>query len=122
MYSIKIPDYGKHIMFLGSTGSGKSYLAEKMLKGVKRYFIFALIVSSCIAFAEIHHPASTAALVHQHKPEAHHKHHGQKRAKDGGPPGRLGRQFRLNLHIPRTKCGNQGRVVRCDSSKHLSVL
>ena len=40
MYSIKIPDYGKHIMFLGSTGSGKSYLAEKMLKGVKRYFIF----------------------------------------------------------------------------------
>ena len=40
MYAIKIPDYGKHIMFLGSTGSGKSYLAEKMLERVKRYFIF----------------------------------------------------------------------------------
>ena len=40
MPAIKIPDYGKHVMFLGSTGSGKSYLAEKMLSKVKSYFIF----------------------------------------------------------------------------------
>ena len=40
MPAINIPAYGKHVMFLGSTGSGKSYLAEKMLSKVKSYFIF----------------------------------------------------------------------------------
>ena len=40
MKSIKIPEYGKHVMFLGSTGSGKSYLAERMIENVDRYFIF----------------------------------------------------------------------------------
>ena len=40
MKAIKIPEYGQHVVFLGSTGSGKSYMAEKMLERVERYFIF----------------------------------------------------------------------------------
>lgn len=40
MKSVKIPEYGKHVVFLGSTGSGKSFMAEKMLEKTKRFFIF----------------------------------------------------------------------------------
>ena len=40
MPTLTIPKYGQHVMFLGSTGSGKSYLAEKMLDNVNSYFVF----------------------------------------------------------------------------------
>jgi len=35
---LQLPDYGKHLIFLGSTGSGKTYLAEKMLQRYARTF------------------------------------------------------------------------------------
>jgi DNA helicase HerA-like ATPase len=34
---LEMPDYGQHIVFLGSTGSGKSHLAEAMLNEYSRY-------------------------------------------------------------------------------------
>ncbi len=34
---LTLPDYGQHIVFLGSTGSGKSYLAERMLAQFTTY-------------------------------------------------------------------------------------
>ena len=40
MAILTIPKYGEHAMFLGSTGSGKSYLAEQMLNTVNSYFVF----------------------------------------------------------------------------------
>jgi|BarGraIncu00421A_1022006.scaffolds.fasta_scaffold36701_2 hypothetical protein len=35
---LKLPEYGQHIVFCGSTGSGKSYLAERMLRCFDHYF------------------------------------------------------------------------------------
>jgi len=35
---LKLPEYGQHLVFVGSTGSGKSYLAERMLERFDRYF------------------------------------------------------------------------------------
>lgn len=35
---LQLPEYGKHLVFVGSTGSGKSYLAQKMLEHYERYF------------------------------------------------------------------------------------
>lgn len=32
-----LPDYGKHILFVGSTGSGKTFLAEEMLSHFQNY-------------------------------------------------------------------------------------
>lgn len=40
MATLTIPKYGQHAMFLGSTGSGKTYLAERMLDNVNSYFVF----------------------------------------------------------------------------------
>ena len=37
---IRPPDYGKHIIFLGSTGSGKSFLAKRLLRYYEKYFVF----------------------------------------------------------------------------------
>lgn len=37
---LKIPKYGQHVTFLGSTGSGKSFLAEQMLNSIRSYFVF----------------------------------------------------------------------------------
>jgi hypothetical protein len=34
---LSLPDYGKHVLFVGSTGSGKSFLAEKMLENYDSY-------------------------------------------------------------------------------------
>lgn len=38
--TINRPDYGNHIIFLGSTGSGKTVLAKEMLNGYKKFFVF----------------------------------------------------------------------------------
>lgn len=38
MPSLQIPEYGKHIVFLGATGSGKSVMAERMLDKYENYF------------------------------------------------------------------------------------
>lgn len=35
---IKLPEYGKHLVFAGTTGSGKTYLAERMLVNYDSYF------------------------------------------------------------------------------------
>lgn len=35
---IKLPDYGQHLVFAGTTGAGKSYLAQEMLKKFDSYF------------------------------------------------------------------------------------
>lgn len=37
---ITLPEIGKHITFCGTTGSGKTFLAQEMLKSYDRYFIF----------------------------------------------------------------------------------
>ena len=37
---ITLPKLGEHIIFCGTTGSGKTYLAEEMLKNYDRYFVF----------------------------------------------------------------------------------
>lgn len=34
---IKLPEYGEHLVFVGSTGSGKTYLAERMLERFDRF-------------------------------------------------------------------------------------
>lgn len=39
MQILKSPNYGRHVVFVGATGSGKSYLAEKLLANYQR-FIF----------------------------------------------------------------------------------
>jgi len=36
---IKLPEYGEHICFAGTTGSGKTYLAERMLSKLDNYFV-----------------------------------------------------------------------------------
>lgn len=38
MPTLELPEYGKHIVFAGSTGSGKSYMAEAMLQHYESYF------------------------------------------------------------------------------------
>lgn len=38
MPTLELPAYGKHIVLAGSTGSGKSYMAEKMIKHYDSYF------------------------------------------------------------------------------------
>lgn len=40
MAIITLPKKGDHLIFCGTTGSGKSYLAQEMLKNYERYFIF----------------------------------------------------------------------------------
>lgn len=37
---ITIPKYGQHLLFMGSTGCGKSVLGEAMLKHVASFFVF----------------------------------------------------------------------------------
>lgn len=39
-YIVTLPKYGEHICFCGTTGSGKTYLAEKMLNNYKNIFAF----------------------------------------------------------------------------------
>lgn len=36
---LKLPNYGQHIVFVGATGSGKTFLASKMLEHYDRYFL-----------------------------------------------------------------------------------
>lgn len=38
MASLKLPEYGQHIIFLGATGSGKTFFAEKLLSHYHNYF------------------------------------------------------------------------------------
>lgn len=38
--SIKLPELGQHLVFCGTTGSGKSYFAKKLLEKFDRFFIF----------------------------------------------------------------------------------
>ena len=38
MGTLQIPPYGQHVLFLGTNGSGKSMLAEKMLQKVANFF------------------------------------------------------------------------------------
>jgi len=40
MNQISLPSLGEHICFCGTTGSGKSYLAQRMLEFYGRYFVF----------------------------------------------------------------------------------
>lgn len=37
---IKLPELGQHLVFCGTTGSGKSYFAKKLMEKFDRYFIF----------------------------------------------------------------------------------
>jgi len=39
MRILKLPNYGQHIAFVGATGSGKTYLASRMLKYYDSYFL-----------------------------------------------------------------------------------
>lgn len=40
MNTITLPKLGEHIIFCGTTGSGKTYLAQEMLKNYERVFVF----------------------------------------------------------------------------------
>lgn len=40
MATITLPKYGEHLIFCGTTGSGKTVLAGEMLKNYERYFVF----------------------------------------------------------------------------------
>ncbi|MBT9131454.1 MAG: hypothetical protein DDT41_01760 [candidate division WS2 bacterium] len=37
---IALPEYGEHLIFCGTTGSGKTYLAQNMIANYDRYFVF----------------------------------------------------------------------------------
>lgn len=39
MAKIELPEYGKHIVFLGATGSGKTFFAERMLSNYDKTFV-----------------------------------------------------------------------------------
>jgi energy-coupling factor transporter ATP-binding protein EcfA2 len=39
MSKLELPEYGKHIVFLGTTGSGKSQMAQALLPYYEKYLV-----------------------------------------------------------------------------------
>jgi len=53
---IKLPEYGEHIVFAGTTGAGKSYLAQEMLKKFDKTFIIDTQDSLSISATKVDSP------------------------------------------------------------------